>query len=401
MKHIINIFKFELLTKLKTKSFLISWFVMITIIMLAILAPSVFSKMSFNPDSLVKKVDSIAFVGNIDGELVLKLRDLDYEVKQVDNIETAKQLAKDEGFKIVEVISLNEYSFYDFESQRLENLLLENYVVNHKAKEFNIDKQAYLDLKNTEININHLSFDGSTNSGEFNFSILIGMVGVFILYFMSLILGTGLGMSVAREKESRTMEILITNTSAKNLILGKVFANVLISFVQAISFILAGFIGIKISTLITKEANLLIDLLLASISVELIAVFLIYIILGTLLYYFLFAAVASIISKMEEYNSAVTPVTLLIVAGFIVSQMSMSDPSGSFAKAVSFVPLFSPFVMMIRYASGTVAIMELLINISIVLLSVIVVALLSIKIYRYGSVNYGNKFKLSAIFKAK
>src|SRR5690606_4674903 len=109
-----------------------------------------------------------------------------------------------------------------------------------------------------------------------------------------------------REKNDRTMELLITNTSSTNLIWGKVLASTVLSILQLASMIVVALLGIKIN-----EANypeFVLEVIKDGMALDAVGVFLIFAFFGTLMYYFLFAAVGALVSKVEEVNSAMTPI---------------------------------------------------------------------------------------------
>lgn len=79
-------------------------------------------------------------------------------------------------------------------------------------------------------------------------SLLMSMLLLFVLYFMVLLYGNTTASIIAREKDSRTMEVLITSASPRTLILGKVAASGAAAFVQAALLgiaALAGFVFAK------------------------------------------------------------------------------------------------------------------------------------------------------------
>ena len=124
--------------------------------------------------------------------------------------------------------------------------------------------------------------------------------------------------------------------------------------------------------------------------------------LGFLIYAFLFGAIGSTVSKVEDINTSVMPLTLLFVAGFMVVIFSMTGGGidNIWMRVCSYVPFTSPMAMFTRIAMSTVPLHEILISIAILVASVVGIGYVSAKIYRVGVLLYGSKMKLSEIVKA-
>ena len=117
---------------------------------------------------------------------------------------------------------------------------------------------------------------------------------------------------------------------------------------------------------------------------------------------FMFGAVGSTASKLEDINTSVMPITLLFVIAFIVVMMSLASNTVDtvLMKVCSFVPFTSPMAMFTRIAMSTVPWYEIAASIAILVGSVIGVGVLSAKIYRVGVLLYGTPPKMGAIIRA-
>jgi ABC-2 type transport system permease protein len=129
---------------------------------------------------------------------------------------------------------------------------------------------------------------------------------------------------------------------------------------------------------------------------------LIFFVLGFLIYAFLYGAIGSTASKLEDLNTTVMPVTYLFVFAFIVVMTSMSSGTldSTLMKVCSYIPFTSPIAMFTRIAMSTVSLWEILLSMGILIASVVGVGVLSAKIYRVGVLLYGTPPKLGAIIKA-
>ena len=136
------------------------------------------------------------------------------------------------------------------------------------------------------------------------------------------------------------------------------------------------------------------------IKVDQIIVTFVFFILGYVLYLFMMAAAASLVSKIEDVNTAIQPLTMVFVISFFVSYFGMMNP-GIVLKVASFVPFSSPFAMIARYGVETVPVIEVIISAAILFVSTVLIAKFSIKVYKLGSFNYGTKVNFfKSLFKA-
>jgi len=129
---------------------------------------------------------------------------------------------------------------------------------------------------------------------------------------------------------------------------------------------------------------------------------LLFFVLGFLIYAFLFGAIGSTATKLEDINTSTMPLMFLFIAAFIVVMASMS--SGTVDNIVmiicSYIPFTSPMAMFTRIAMSTVLWYEVVISIAILIGSVIGIGIMSAKIYRVGVLLYGTTPKISSVIKA-
>ncbi len=225
-------------------------------------------------------------------------------------------------------------------------------------------------------------------------------VMIFALYMVIMLYGQMVATNVATEKSSRAMEVLITSARPTSMMFGKVLASCLAGFIQ----IAAVFGSALVLYHINRDywaGNPLVQSLF-NIPPELFAYMLIFFVLGFLIYAFLYGALGSTATKLEDINTSTMPLILLFVAAFIVSMMGMSSGNvdSTLMKVCSFVPFTSPMAMFTRIAMSTVPMHEILLSIAILVVSSAGIGVLAAKIYRVGVLLYGTTPKLGAILKA-
>lgn len=223
---------------------------------------------------------------------------------------------------------------------------------------------------------------------------------IFALYMVILLYGQMVATNVATEKSSRAMELLITSAKPSSMMFGKVIASCLAGFIQLVAVFGSAFLFYNLNKSYLGD-NMIVESIF-NIPLELLVYMLVFFILGFLIYAFLYGAIGSTASKLEDINTSVMPLTFLFVIAFIVVVFSMSSGSvdNTAMLICSYVPFTSPMAMFTRIAMSTVAWYEIVMSIAILIASVIGVGVLSAKIYRVGVLLYGTTPKIGSIIKA-
>jgi ABC-2 type transport system permease protein len=120
-------------------------------------------------------------------------------------------------------------------------------------------------------------------------------------------------------------------------------------------------------------------------------------ILGYLFFTFIFGALGALVSKTEDVNASATPVTMIFVIVFFIALTGMQNTEGLVLKIASFVPFSSFLAMFVRVSMGTVAWYEVAISLAILALSTYAVGIFASRIYRMGTLMYGNPVKVKDI----
>ena len=264
------------------------------------------------------------------------------------------------------------------------NSVLRDHLIAQKFSEKGISYNDYQSMNNVEINAEEEVL-GRDTSTQF----LLAFAYILTLYSVILMFGSIVATAVAREKDSRTMELLITTTNPKNLIIGKVLAVTCASVMQMLIiassagisyFIFRNMYPIDIQMMTKKMLDL-----------SMLGMYVFYFILGLLLYMFIFAALGSVVSRMEDVNNAISPVIFLFAASYMIAMSALQGGDSVVLKISSWIPFFSVMVMPIRNAITTVAVYEVIGSTVLTVIFIYLFARLSIRIYRWGTLNYGNK----------
>lgn len=223
---------------------------------------------------------------------------------------------------------------------------------------------------------------------------------IFALYMVILLYGQMVATNVAAEKSSRAMEVLITSVKPSSMMFGKVIGSGLAGLTQLVLVFGASALFYNMNAAYWGDNYMIKSIF--NVPLHLLGYMLIFFVLGFFIYAFLYGAIGSTASKVEDINTSVMPLTFLFIAAFVVVVISMSSGTVENAamKVCSFIPFTSPIAMFTRIAMSTVPVYEIIISIVILIVSVFGIGVLSAKIYRVGVLIYGSAPKISTILKA-
>ncbi len=223
---------------------------------------------------------------------------------------------------------------------------------------------------------------------------------IFALYMVILLYGQMVATNVATEKSSRAMEVLITSAKPTSMMFGKVLASCIAGLVQLIAVFGTALVFYNLN----KNAwggNMIIESIF-NIPVELFVYMLVFFVLGFLIYAFLYGAIGSTASKLEDINTSVMPITFLFIIAFLVVMFSMANGNvdNTLMMVCSYIPFTSPMAMFTRICMSTVAWYEIVISIAVLIASTVGIGFIAAKIYRVGVLLYGTTPKIGSILKA-
>lgn len=406
MKQFFTVFKFEFKNFLKNKIFVGLTVVVALIITLVTFFPRFTDGKDISINLGDDTVKSLLIVNKTDENLTdaLKSTLTDFEIT-VDNqqsFEDAKESVENGDYKIAIVIeSPLEYKYivdnlglYDTTSYIINDVMLSSYKANYLAN---------AGLSTEEIN----EFTNAFVTGE---SVIVGQdqtqsffhayLLMMVLYVAVLVYGQLVAQSVATEKSSRAMELLITSADPKNLIFGKVIGTGVAGLAQIAILLIWGVICIAINKDYLAGNEVL--SMFTSISPSLVIYTIVFFILGFGLYAFLNGAMGSMASKLEDVGTLTMPVMFTFIIGFVItiSFMSADNIDNIIIKVLSYVPFTSPMAMFARICMGTASHFEAIISIIILIISIFVLGRLAVTIYRIGILMYGKPPKFNEIVRA-
>jgi len=169
----------------------------------------------------------------------------------------------------------------------------------------------------------------------------------FVLYMALIMYGNMVAMGVIGEKSTRITEIMTASVRPVEQMTGKLLGVGLLSLTQFGAWTVAGLLTLVVDSLRGGEGF---DLV--TIPPRTLLLFIVFFVLGFLLYASLFAGLGSLLSRVEDAGPLMAPFSMLLIAGFILTIYAMNDPDSVVSTVGSFVPFFTPMVMFARMELG-------------------------------------------------
>jgi ABC-2 type transport system permease protein len=174
----------------------------------------------------------------------------------------------------------------------------------------------------------------------------VAYVGVIALYGQIFAYGYWVAAGVVEEKSSRVVEVLLATLRPSQLLRGKILGIGLLGLAQ---LVLIGAVGLT-------TAQLLGRIEFPTGAITAIALVVGWFVIGFFFYAGLFAVAGSIVTRQEDLQTTMTPLTLVIVASFFVGLSATGNPSSTLATVASFLPPSAPLVMPSRMVLGEIGI---------------------------------------------
>ncbi len=222
---------------------------------------------------------------------------------------------------------------------------------------------------------------------------------MFLLYFAVLMYGQFVAQSVAVEKSSRAMELLVTSAKPVNLMFGKVLGAGAAGLTQLVLLLGSAFLFYSVNKTYWADNYVIESIFGMPVSMLLYTV--LFFTLGYFLYSFMYGALASLASRLEDINTLTTPVTFLMIISFMITVFSMlGSVDGLLMKIASFIPFSSPMAMFTRIAMGSVTNAEIVISVALLAASTVLIGYLAAAVYKVGVLMYGKPPKLNELVRA-
>ncbi len=201
--------------------------------------------------------------------------------------------------------------------------------------------------------------------------------------------GNMVAQGVVEEKATRIMEILLATIQPTRLLAGKVIGIGLVGLLQLTIVGAAALVAVHVTSVAAIPA-----LGVASILGDIF-----WFLIGFLFYATAYSAVASLVSRQEEVQSAVAPISILQIAGYLLVYATLPDPAGPVATVASVLPPFAPILMAVRMASSSVPVWQVGLAVALTVASIVGLTWLAGRIYSNAALHLGARARFMDTFR--
>lgn len=405
MKQLLTVYEFELKSYMKNKAFVIMTIIIAVLIGLVTFAPRVIDMSDFtdideDEEMIVEEELSIGLVdagGVFSDDSLLKAAFPDTEFLHMESEDDLKKAVENEevdaGFYVVDDVTYNYYvlnmDMLDMNQYVFEDVLATMHKMNYCA-EHNIDFAEFAVEYEAPIQSEQIVIG---KAAEDNFWYCYALV--MLVFIVIVMYGTMIATSVTTEKSNRSIEVLVTSVDTKNLLFGKVLAGVTSVIVQVGLIIGIALTGYSVNREYWDGA---LDMLF-DIPAEVLVAFAVFGIGGFTFYACLYAAMGALVSKTEDVNKSAGGVQMTLMIIYFAVMFLLQFPDSIAMKVCSYLPVSSYTAMFVRIGMGKVELWEIIVSAVILYASIVAAGWFAAKIYRMGTLRYGNPIKITTAIK--
>ncbi|MDJ0767042.1 MAG: ABC transporter permease [Myxococcota bacterium] len=278
-------------------------------------------------------------------------------------------------------------------------------IMAERLSNLGVDPEIVRELREDAGNIRTVTIRGgevTEQTGDATFAIAYLMW--FLLYVAILLYGVQVLGAVVEDKSTRIVEVLVSSLRPFELLAGKVIGVGGVGLFQLMIWVLAGRLLLTqreaLMGLFGFDASAASGVALPDLPLTTLAVFLSYFVLGFLVFAAVFAAVGSMASNESDARQLQAPVSLIYAVPAMVSLMAMmSEPDGFLFVVLSLIPLSSPVAMPGRWVVSDVPIFQIVLSLTLLVVTLMIVTWIAGRIYRVGILAYGKRPKLRELWR--
>lgn len=273
-------------------------------------------------------------------------------------------------------------------------------------------KDSYLSLTQEQANFLSTNISTSVVTSEDKsitetlVEMYVPMMLCLILYMCIILYGQMVGTSVATEKSSKVMELLLTSVRPLAIIVGKVLSMMALSLLQISALILLILGGNGLGTMLAQKinpdySNIVVDVLkdfdlLSMFSPVRILLALLVFVLGFTFYCTLAGLMGATVNRGEDLSSAMSVYSTVSVIGFMFAYLpSVLGSAGTGIQTFAVIfPLSSPFILPAKILTGELSNGMIALGILLLMLLVAAFVLVVAKVYEMVILYSGNKIGL-------
>ncbi|HEY6376486.1 MAG TPA: ABC transporter permease [Edaphobacter sp.] len=217
----------------------------------------------------------------------------------------------------------------------------------------------------------------------------------FLMYMVILLYGMNVARSIIEEKTSRVFEVLLATIKPEEMMAGKVIGVGSVGLTQVAVWLLTAMI-LTSSSIAGALAGGNVHV---SLSPMQIIFFVVYFLLGYLLYSSIAAALGAMVNSEQELQQLNMILVMPLAGCMFALAPVITNPNGLIARVISFIPFCTPLIMYLRISLATPPAWEIALSIGLMIVTIYAVLWVASRIYRVGILMYGKKPNLPEILR--
>lgn len=217
----------------------------------------------------------------------------------------------------------------------------------------------------------------------------------FLMYMVILLYGMNVARSIIEEKTSRVFEVLLATIRPEEMMAGKVIGVGSVGLTQVAVWLLTAVL-LTSSSVIGAIAGGRIHISLSPLQ---IIFFVVYFLLGYLLYSSIAAALGAMVNSEQELQQLNMFMVMPLAGCMFALAPVISNPSGIIARVISLIPFCTPLIMYLRISLATPPAWEIALSVVLMLVTIYAILWVASRIYRVGILMYGKRPNLPEIMR--
>ncbi|RFB04055.1 ABC transporter permease [Parvularcula marina] len=211
-------------------------------------------------------------------------------------------------------------------------------------------------IRQIQVSVNEIKADqaGGEDGAAARVRTVIPLVLAYTLFIMITSVGGMLLTNTVEEKSNKIVEMLLSSVSATQLMIGKLVGLALVGITMpalflGIGYLLLTFFGADAAP--GTAAEIIGAIKGGLFGSPLVPLFFLYFVLGYLFYSSIYLAVGAMSDSIQDAQSFVVPLTLMLLLPLPFLSLVIQDPNGIVARVLTFIPLYTPYAVMLRISA--------------------------------------------------
>jgi ABC-2 type transport system permease protein len=211
----------------------------------------------------------------------------------------------------------------------------------------------------------------------------LALIALLVLFMSIAFYGGFLLVGVVEEKSSRVVEVLLSRLRPAELLAGKILGIGLVGLAQLALVAGAALVALRFG----ENPS-------ASTTPSTIAWVVFWFVMGYGFYAVLYATAGSLVSRQEEAQSIQFPISAALIVTYLAAMEAARSPDGAVSVIASLFPPTAPMVMIARIAQGDVPWWQIVLSVSLMVVTVYGMVLLAGRIYAGAVLRFGRRLRL-------